>query len=162
QEHLAGHLRQRIAIHVPYLLSVKASRVALGRRFRRLGSSICGAPVRRSGSEGLWPADYGDGDDGRGPMKYMMLPFLPASRMWDEEGDVIEGPDEDVALEAWDKEMVARGILVGGGVLRSAREAKRVQVRGGELLISDGPYAETKEQMAGYAILECASMDDAI
>jgi len=95
-------------------------------------------------------------------MKYMMIHFLPETLMWDERGNVLEDPEEDVALEAWDKEMVARGILVGGGVLRSAREAKRVQVRGGELLITDGPYAETKEQMAGYAILECASMDEAI
>jgi len=37
-----------------------------------------------------------------------------------------------------------------------------IRVRGGEPLISDGPFAETKEQIAGYSVLECASLDEAI
>jgi hypothetical protein len=35
-------------------------------------------------------------------------------------------------------------------------------VRGGELIVTDGPYAETKEQVAGFDVLECADLDEAI
>ena len=51
---------------------------------------------------------------------------------------------------AWDDEMIAPGILVGGGALRPVRETTTLRVRGGELMVSDGPFAETKEQIAGY------------
>jgi len=51
---------------------------------------------------------------------------------------------------------------VGGAVLRPTRETKTMQVRRGDLLVSDGPYAETKEQIAGYAVLECESLDEAV
>ncbi len=55
-----------------------------------------------------------------------------------------------------------RGILVGGGALQPVRETAMLRVRNGELLVSDGPFAETKEQMAGYSVLECADLDEAI
>jgi hypothetical protein len=66
------------------------------------------------------------------------------------------------AVEAWDAEMKERGILVGGGFLRPTSDATTVKVRDGRVLVADGPFAETKEQIAGYAILECANLDDAI
>jgi hypothetical protein len=44
----------------------------------------------------------------------------------------------------------------------AVRGATTVQVRGGEVLIADGPFAETKEQIAGFDILECADLDEAI
>jgi hypothetical protein len=70
--------------------------------------------------------------------------------------------EETRAVAAWDAEMKARGILVGGGFLRPASSATTVKVRGGEVLVSDGPFAETKEQIAGFAVLECADLDEAI
>jgi len=45
---------------------------------------------------------------------------------------------------------------------RSASYGRTVRVRGGEALISDGPFAETKEQIGGFDILECASLDEAL
>ena len=51
---------------------------------------------------------------------------------------------------------------VGGDLLRPADEATTVRVRGGDLLVSDGPFAETKEQVGGYTVLECADLDEAI
>lgn len=78
------------------------------------------------------------------------------------ENDEAWGPRDDEALSAWDAEMISRGILVGGGVLRPGKQATTVRVRGGELLVTDGPFAETKEQIAGYGVLECASLDEAI
>jgi hypothetical protein len=51
---------------------------------------------------------------------------------------------------------------VQGSVLGAATAATTVRVRGGELLVSDGPFAETKEVIVGFDILECADLDEAI
>lgn len=45
--------------------------------------------------------------------------------------------------------MSARGILVGGGGLQPPRSTRTLRVRNGELLVTDGPFAETKKQIAG-------------
>jgi hypothetical protein len=72
------------------------------------------------------------------------------------------GPDEDSAIAAWDAEMQARAVKLSGGFLQPAREARTVRVRDGDVLVSDGPFAETKEQIAGFNVLECADLDEAI
>ena len=96
-------------------------------------------------------------------MRYLLIHYIDESIMsWDEHGEEIEDPQEMRALRAWDDEMTARGILVGGGALRPVRQTTKLQVRGGEVLVSDGPYAETKEQVAGFSVLECASLEEAI
>ena len=60
------------------------------------------------------------------------------------------------------KEMAERGILQGGERLRKASDATTVRVRDGEVLTFDGPYAETKEQVGGYFIVDCEDLDEAI
>jgi hypothetical protein len=54
------------------------------------------------------------------------------------------------------------GLLVGVQSLRSTQSATSVRVRGGETEITDGPFAVTKEVLAGYYILECSDLDEAI
>jgi hypothetical protein len=54
------------------------------------------------------------------------------------------------------------GLLVGVQRLRSTESATSVRVRDGETEITDGPFAVTKEVLAGYYILECADLDDAL
>jgi hypothetical protein len=54
------------------------------------------------------------------------------------------------------------GLLVGVQRLRSTESATSVRVRGGETEITDGPFAVTKEVLAGYYILECADLDEAL
>jgi hypothetical protein len=54
------------------------------------------------------------------------------------------------------------GLLVGVQRLRSVESATSVRVRGGETEITDGPFAVTKELLAGYYILDCADLDEAI
>ena len=66
------------------------------------------------------------------------------------------------AFESWLEEVVARGVGLDGGYLRPPSDATTVQVRDREVLISDGPFAETKEQIAGYDVIECADLDEAI
>ena len=96
-------------------------------------------------------------------MRYLMIHYIDESILkWNEHGHEVQDAEEAKALDAWDAEMVARGILIGGAVLKPVRDTTTVRIRGGELLVSDGPYAETKEQIAGYAVLECESLDQAI
>jgi hypothetical protein len=55
-----------------------------------------------------------------------------------------------------------RGILEGGEPLASTATATTVRHRDGKMMIIDGPFAETKEQLAGYYILDCKDLDEAI
>ncbi|WP_435828441.1 YciI family protein [Micromonospora purpureochromogenes] len=71
-------------------------------------------------------------------------------------------PDAAPDIEQWVAERDARGQRLEGSVLAPPSGATTVRVRGGELLLSDGPFAETKEVIAGFDILECADLDEAI
>jgi hypothetical protein len=63
---------------------------------------------------------------------------------------------------AWLKEMERRGVRKHRDRLRPAAEAKKVSMRHGQLLVRDGPLAETKDEVAGYDIIECADFEEAI
>jgi hypothetical protein len=63
---------------------------------------------------------------------------------------------------AWGEEMGKRGLLQGGERLRPTTDATTVQVREGEVLTSDGPFAETKEQIGGFYLVDCKDLDEAI
>jgi hypothetical protein len=60
------------------------------------------------------------------------------------------------------EEMGKRGVLQGGERLHPTTDATTVQVRNGEVLTSDGPFAETKEQIGGYYVVDCKDLDEAI
>jgi hypothetical protein len=62
----------------------------------------------------------------------------------------------------WVKEMADRGVLQGGERLRPASDATTVRVRNAEVLSTDGPFAETKEQLGGYFLVDCKDLDEAI
>jgi hypothetical protein len=70
--------------------------------------------------------------------------------------------------EAWEKmeqfngELVKAGILVTGEGLRPSSEGARIHYSGNEQVVTDGPFAETKEVIAGYMIWEVKSMEEAI
>ena len=55
-----------------------------------------------------------------------------------------------------------RGVLRAGNQLHRAPSAKTVSVRGGNTIATDGPYAETKEQIGGYYIIDCRDMEEAV
>ena len=63
---------------------------------------------------------------------------------------------------AFAEEMGTRGVLRGGERLRPTSDATTVQVRDGKVLTGDGPFAETKEQIGGYFVVECKDLDEAI
>jgi hypothetical protein len=56
----------------------------------------------------------------------------------------------------------AAGVLAGGNELGSTRDATTVRVRNNDTLVTDGPYAEVKEALGGFFVLECDSMDSAL
>ena len=69
---------------------------------------------------------------------------------------------EEASPDAWIEEMEGRGVRLHGSRLRPVSDATTVRTRDGEVLVSDGPFAETKEQMGGYDLIECADLDEAI
>ncbi len=60
------------------------------------------------------------------------------------------------------EELGSTGVLQGGERLRPVADATTVRVRDGEVLTADGPFAETKEQIGGYFIVDCKDLDGAI
>ncbi|HET6212595.1 MAG TPA: YciI family protein, partial [Micromonosporaceae bacterium] len=98
-----------------------------------------------------------DGSEGDRAMKFMLFVCVDAAvidRMPDE-------PDFDEPMP-WVDELDAAGIRLDGDQLRPPRDATTVRVRGGEVLLGDGPFAETKEVIIGYDIIQCADLDEAI
>jgi len=91
-------------------------------------------------------------------MRYLLLICA------DESAEI--SPADDAVLqrdtEAWVAEMDGRGVRLDGNRVRPVADATTVRVRGDETLVTDGPFAEAKEQMAGYDVIECADLDQAI
>ena len=83
---------------------------------------------------------------------------------WDE--SLRLSPAEQAAMEinteAWVTEMDGRGVRLDGQALRPVSDATTVRVRDHEVLVADGTFAETKEQIAGFDVLDCADLDEAI
>src|SRR4051794_27288127 len=65
------------------------------------------------------------------------------------------------ALDAWVQEMLARGVLLDGARLHPGSDATTVRAPGGSPVVTDGPFAETKEQVAGYDVIDCPDLDSA-
>ncbi len=65
-------------------------------------------------------------------------------------------------IPGWAEEMERRGVLLAGRPLELPQTAATVLVRDGETLVSDGPFAEAKEWIAGFDLVECADLDEAI
>jgi hypothetical protein len=68
------------------------------------------------------------------------------------------GPD----VEAWVAEMEGRGVRLQGHTLAPVNDAATVRVRGGGVLVGHGPAVDTNEPIAGFNLLECADLDEAI
>jgi hypothetical protein len=73
-----------------------------------------------------------------------------------------EGQDRMNRMVRWGENLKARGVLEASNSLRSHAEAVRVQVQDGRRNLLDGPFAEAKEMIGGYFLLNCASRDEAI
>ena len=65
-------------------------------------------------------------------------------------------------IDDWVEEMDGRNVRQLGEQLAPSSAATTVRVRDGKTLLTDGPFAETKEQICGFDIIECADLDEAI
>lgn len=93
-------------------------------------------------------------------MRYMMLVYT-------QETEMEKASPEDMAKVfaghvALQQDTKRRGIFRAADPLKYTSSATTVRVREGKTLVTDGPFAETKEQLAGYYILDCANLDEAL
>jgi hypothetical protein len=96
-------------------------------------------------------------------MKYLMLICWDAERMNAQSRTEPDPTDtEDSEFFRWLDDLKARGIWVAGDQLAPPSQARSVRVRGGKPMVTDGPFAETKEAVGGFDILECGSLDEAV
>lgn len=86
-------------------------------------------------------------------MKYLCLVYLDEKRL-------DELPDEDCV--AYDAMIRASGHCLASEALESVRTATTVRLREGKVTVTDGPFAETKEQLAGFYLLEARDLNEAI
>jgi hypothetical protein len=90
-------------------------------------------------------------------MKYMLL-ICDDERMSPSRAELAADP----LMQKWEEDLNARGALTAGARLRPVADATSIRVRRGETLVSDGPFAETKDFVGGFAVVECADLDEAI
>ena len=101
-------------------------------------------------------AAFGRGQDGpASPYMLMMWMGGAPAAAFDDQAVMDEG-------EAWRRDLEDRGRQVLGNALQGPEMATTVRVRGGETLLSDGPFIETKEFIAGINVVSCSSRDEAI
>src|SRR5215471_1365768 len=89
-------------------------------------------------------------------MKYALLVHQPQ--------EFFERRDKELmaAGRAYGEALIAAGVFVGGGGLESPKSATTVSVRDGKRQVHDGPYAETKEFLAGFGIIDVPNLDAAL
>ena len=79
----------------------------------------------------------------------------------DSEAGRVPPPDVLEKMHVFNEEVAKAGVLVGMGGLMPSSHGKRVKTSRGKRIVIDGPFTESKELIAGYAIWEVASMDEA-
>ena len=93
-------------------------------------------------------------------MRYLM--FICVDEKWQESLSQDEGEAMMASYGTFMEEMSERGVMHGGERLHPSSDATNVKVRDGEILAADGPFAETKEQIGGYFVVDCKDLDEAI
>lgn len=93
-------------------------------------------------------------------MKYMLLTYL------DEQAWLAMSEQEQVAemtkCEPHIQQLNKRGVILDGAPLHPTSTATTIRQKKGQRLVTDGPFAETREQLGGYTIIEARDLDDAI
>jgi hypothetical protein len=93
-------------------------------------------------------------------MTYMLLIIEPTEQR--RSRTPAEGREAYAQMQAFGESLQSRGLLRGTESLRSLNEAARVAVRNGRAQVLDGPFAETKEMVGGFFLLDCDTRDEAV
>jgi hypothetical protein len=94
-------------------------------------------------------------------MKYLLLVCWEAERMNAQEEPGPAAADGGESFP-WLDDLQARGAWITGDQLAPPRRARSVRVRGGKTLVTDGPFADTKEAVGGFDIVEADSLEEAV
>jgi hypothetical protein len=78
------------------------------------------------------------------------------------EAGALPSPALIEAMGAYNNELIAAGVMLDGGGLQASAKGARVDIQRGKAVVTDGPFAETKELVAGYWIWQVKSLQDAI
>ena len=96
-------------------------------------------------------------------MKYLLLVCWDTERMDGQtEPEPSSAPEEEEEGFPWVDDLQAQGIWLTGDQLAPPRRARSVRVRDGKTIVTDGPFAETKEAIGGFDLLECDSLEQAV
>lgn len=97
-------------------------------------------------------------------MRYLMLVCVEPRTDADagEVGRVVGTAPNEIDVDDWVEEMDGRGARLLGERIRPGSDSTTVRVRGDKVLLTDGPYAETKDLIAGFDVIECADLDEAV
>lgn len=93
-------------------------------------------------------------------MKYMLL-IYQVDKAWADATEV-ERQAEYARHEEYGKFLASRDAMVDGAELALSHNATTLRRQNGEVLLTDGPYAETAEQLGGYYLVEAADLDEAL
>jgi hypothetical protein len=93
-------------------------------------------------------------------MKYLLLTYLD-EQAWAQLGEVGQRQAMEQCAPVV-RELKSKGLLLGGAPLHPTSTATTVRVQQGRRLVTDGPFAETREQLGGYSLLEAQNLDEAI
>ncbi|RDV00184.1 YciI family protein [Trinickia dinghuensis] len=93
-------------------------------------------------------------------MSYLLLIVEPVGQRAERTPD--EGRDAYDTMLRFGEDLKARGLLVAAQSLASTDEAVRVEIRGGERRLIDGPFAEAKEMVGGFYLLNCDREEEAL
>jgi hypothetical protein len=93
-------------------------------------------------------------------MKFMLLLYGDESQ-WEGVSEE-EGAAEMARWEDYSNQLIKAGVMVSGEGLQPSATSKTFRVENGERIVTDGPFAETKEQLGGFYVIEVGSFDDAV
>jgi hypothetical protein len=91
-------------------------------------------------------------------MKYMLFTYRDPNVQLNPE----QRATVPAAVAAWCEEMDARGVRLEGHVLAGPAETRTIRTRAGDTVVADGPVSDENVQIAGFNILECADLDEAV
>ncbi len=93
-------------------------------------------------------------------MAYMLMMVEPVGQR--QERTEAEGRELYDRMVRWGADLKQRGLLIASESLRSQDSASRVRIRNGHTHVIDGPFAETKEMIGGFFLVDCATQEEAL
>lgn len=91
-------------------------------------------------------------------MRFMIM--VKATK--ESEAGILPKPEEFAAMGKWNAELVKAGVLLAAEGLAASSKGARVKFSGDKRIVIDGPFAETKELIAGFSIIQVKSLEEAI